>query len=191
MMQTINMCRFFLLLAGIMILDLTSSVVASLVKGDDRSVSIPRSSSQYLAQRSAPVPQMSGPPVCGQFNTGDKKDFEQLQYDMSGDKSNVTTPAKKCRRQRCKNTTGVYVCNDNDHDVIIPYLTIREFAAKPGKECCTKRYTDSKGISGQQFSDQNWNVIIAYANCNHPQDQDRPGFGPAGDPWGPNGACEN
>ena len=71
------------------------------------------------------------------------------------------------------------------------YKTINEFAASVGRSCCTKDYTESKGISGQQFSDQGWNVIVAYGNCNHDQDRDRPGFGPADDPWGPNGECQN
>ena len=83
------------------------------------------------------------------------------------------------------------MCNDNGHDVDIPYLTIRAFAATVGSKCCTKSYTESKGISGQEFSDQHWNVIVAYANCNHDKDRDRPSYGPVGDPWGPNGECQN
>jgi hypothetical protein len=83
------------------------------------------------------------------------------------------------------------VCNDNDHEVQIMYKTINQFAATVGTQCCTLDYTQSKGISGQQFSDQGWNVFVAYANCNHDLDSDHPGFGPAGDPWGPNGECRN
>lgn len=46
------------------------------------------------------------------------------------------------------------------------------------------------GQSGQIFNDtRGYNVIIAYGNCNHDRDADRPANGPPGDPWGPNGVC--
>lgn len=54
--------------------------------------------------------------------------------------------------------------------------------------CCPKNWEISKGISGQEFSDQGWNVVIAYANCNHAPDADRPGDFQK---WGPNGQCES
>lgn len=34
-----------------------------------------------------------------------------------------------------------------------------------------------------------WNVIIAYANCNHDPRADFPAPGPSDDPWGPNESC--
>jgi len=68
---------------------------------------------------------------------------------------------------------------------------VSEYVADIGNYCCTKRYTQSKGISGMLWSDQNWNVWVAYANCNHPADQDHPGFAPDPNKWGPNGACED
>jgi len=39
--------------------------------------------------------------------------------------------------------------------------------------------------------DKGWNVIVAYGNCNHDKDRGHPSYGPVGDPWGPNGTCDN
>ncbi|KAK3377625.1 hypothetical protein B0H63DRAFT_221341 [Podospora didyma] len=127
---------------------------------------------------------------CGNFNTGSKRDVEKCLKGMS-DVPNwqCVTPAKTCRRHMCVNTTGITVCNDNDHDITLRCDTIvREMALNPAILCCT--YGQGwKGISGQQFTNEGWNVIISYANCNHPTDE-RPSMGPPDEPWGPNGECK-
>lgn len=64
---------------------------------------------------------------------------------------------------------------------------VADFAQRIYKECCRKK---GKGQSGQIFNDERgYNVVVAYGNCNHGWDSDRPGMGPPEDPWGPNGEC--
>ncbi|KAK3936356.1 hypothetical protein QBC46DRAFT_412178 [Diplogelasinospora grovesii] len=128
---------------------------------------------------------------CGIFSTGDKRNIMTLLYNMRKQGGNCVTPAKTCTRHACMNTSGVYVCNDNDHDITLDCKKdVADFGGEAAK-CCTADWTKSKGISGQQFSDEGWNVIVAYANCNHDANSDRPAMGPSDDPWGPNGECQN
>lgn len=69
----------------------------------------------------------------------------------------------------------------------IPCTTVADYASHVGATCCNaKPATESKGTSGQAFSDQGWNVDIAYGNCNHAPDRDPPSI--FGRP-GPNGEC--
>jgi len=126
--------------------------------------------------------------VCGLYSTADKRNSVQLLYDLRKRGGTCVTGAKKCTRHACWNTSGVFICNDNDHDVAIDCETVANFAAGVANNCCT---STKSGISGQQWSDQNWNAIISYANCNHDSNADRPSPGPPADPWGPNGLCTN
>lgn len=64
-----------------------------------------------------------------------------------------------------------------------------DFTTTIGTKCCTKDYHNSKGLSGRLWSDQDFNVAVAYANCNHGIDSDKPAMGPKEDPWGPNSVC--
>lgn len=63
---------------------------------------------------------------------------------------------------------------DNDHDVSVPCKTVADYASYVGANCCGSDYTMSKGVSGQAFSPDGWNVNLAYANCNHASDADVP-----------------
>jgi hypothetical protein len=80
------------------------------------------------------------------------------------------------------------VLQDNDHEVMMPCETAADFASHVGSVCCKSSYTVSKGLSGQAFSNEGWNVCVAYANCNHPADRDAPSIFI---PPGPNGECRN
>lgn len=126
--------------------------------------------------------------VCGLYSTADKRNAVQLLYDLRKRGGTCVTPTKKCTRHACWNTSGVYICNDNDHDVSLDCEIVANFAASVANNCCT---ATKSGVSGQQWSDQNWNAIISYANCNHDASGDRPSPGPSTDPWGPNGSCTN
>jgi hypothetical protein len=65
---------------------------------------------------------------------------------------------------------------------------VATYAQWIGSNCCSADPSSAKGISGQVFSvDKAFNVIIAYANCNHEPDADYPDkFEPQP---GPNGWC--
>jgi len=81
------------------------------------------------------------------------------------------------------------VCNDNYFPINLSRKFDVGLVAQPIMDKCCHGGMH-KGISGQQFVDElGYNVIVAYANCNHGVDNDRPGIGPPSDPWGPNGVC--
>ncbi|KAK0752601.1 hypothetical protein B0T18DRAFT_427041 [Schizothecium vesticola] len=129
---------------------------------------------------------------CGIFSTADKHDFMDMQSYWAVTKGEMcTTPAKTCRRYACKNTSGIYICNDSTAELKLNCTVFHDFTNSIGGKCCTKDYHDSKGISGRQWSDQDFNVVVAYGNCNHGIDSDKPAPGPKNDPWGPNGLCED
>ncbi|KAK0726904.1 hypothetical protein B0T26DRAFT_747297 [Lasiosphaeria miniovina] len=125
---------------------------------------------------------------CGIFNTANTQDTDDNISWLKNNVGTCFTPAQTCRRHSCINTSGVYVCNDNNHDItlscandVVPRLD------DVIVHCCNGA---KSGISGQKFSDDGtWNAIIAYGNCNHNWDADRPSMGPPDDIWGPNGAC--
>ncbi|KAK0615284.1 hypothetical protein B0T17DRAFT_620074 [Bombardia bombarda] len=125
---------------------------------------------------------------CGIFNTGDRNEVNNLLSHIEALSTPCVVAANDCHRFGCSGTTGIYICNDNDNDISLSCKNEVAYMARyVGNECCTGA---PKGQSGQQFTDQNWNAIIAYANCNHGEDADRPAIGLADDPWGPNGECK-
>jgi len=83
------------------------------------------------------------------------------------------------------------ICNDSAVELTRNCTVFHDFTNSIGGKCCTKDYHKSKGISGRQWSDQDFNVVVAYGNCNHGIDSDKPAPGPKNDPWGPNGLCED
>ena len=83
------------------------------------------------------------------------------------------------------------ICNDSAVELTRNCTVFHDFTNSIGGKCCTKDYHKSKGISGRQWSDQDFNVVVAYGNCNHGIDSDEPAPGPKNDPWGPNGLCED
>ncbi|KAK0615285.1 hypothetical protein B0T17DRAFT_657485 [Bombardia bombarda] len=129
--------------------------------------------------------------VCGTFSTGDRNRlYDLIFHDIGVQNRACTTPAKMCRRHSCKDTSAIYVCNDNDFDIAPNCMyDVARLAVYPYDNCC-RGTNPRKGMSGQQFSNQGWNVIIGYGNCNHDKDQDRPSKGPNGD-LGPNGPCDS
>ncbi|KAK1828922.1 hypothetical protein QBC39DRAFT_374237 [Podospora conica] len=143
-----------------------------------------------IEPRDAPLPNQKAL-LCGMASTADKHDFMDMQSYWAVTKGEVcTTPAKTCRRHACKNTSGIYICNDAATELKMNCTIFHDFTNSIGGKCCDKDPKKSKGLSGRQESDQNFNVVVAYANCNHGEDSDKPTKGPASDPWGPNGACE-
>ncbi|KAK0615287.1 hypothetical protein B0T17DRAFT_511058 [Bombardia bombarda] len=125
--------------------------------------------------------------LCGLFTTANKDSVKDLLNDLSGRSSSCDTPAKTCRRHACKNKSGVFVCNDTNQQISLNCKTTVAYYAQNSLDlCCTGGDT---AVSGQQFSDGNFNVIVAAADCSTGEDTYRPSKGPSSDPWGPNGEC--
>ncbi|KAK1750507.1 hypothetical protein QBC47DRAFT_118296 [Echria macrotheca] len=144
-----------------------------------------RISVRSTADLGLPDPQ-PGKINCGIYNTADRPNAIQINFDLAENVNTCTTPPKTCRRHACWNTSGVFICNDSDLNVTLECGTVARFAGIIIDDCCRGK---GAGLSGQVFSDQGWNAVVSYANCNHDRDADRPGMGPADNPWGPNGSC--
>ncbi|KAK0755085.1 hypothetical protein B0T18DRAFT_386852 [Schizothecium vesticola] len=127
--------------------------------------------------------------ICGHFTTTDHHDVGKLIDAMRPSIPSVYddcfTPARTCRRVTCINTSAIYdLVLECAHDV-------GDFATRIFGSCCHNLLT-KKGQSGQIFDDQRgYNVVVAFGNCKHERDSDRPGMGPPADPWGPNGECHS
>ena len=78
------------------------------------------------------------------------------------------------------------VCNDNYNSISMNCNRLAVWAVQL-QSCCRRSVVFSQGQSGQIFSSENFNVVVAYANCNHDPDRDRPSdFGDSN-----NGSCED
>ncbi|KAK4445784.1 hypothetical protein QBC34DRAFT_441414 [Podospora aff. communis PSN243] len=155
---------------------IASSVTSSL------SSAIATPTAQVNASMNAPLDNL----FCGNFNTADTSDVEKINAGFGDDM--CTTPAKTCTRHGCLNTSGVYVCNDNAFAITQKCSNIGLFGKQIALNCCL----GAGATSGQYFSDaEHFNVVVAYGNCDHEKDEDRPSLGPGDDKWGPNGPCVN
>ncbi|KAK5169796.1 uncharacterized protein LTR77_005774 [Saxophila tyrrhenica] len=130
---------------------------------------------------------------CGLWATADEADTEQnwenFVISVEGESAGpVAVPANSCSRIGCSNTSGVYVCNDQDSDIELDMGDITP-VMKGLMDTCG--YHDDKTyevpISGQIFVDANggYNLNIAYCNGNDatnigPSAYSAPG--PNGDP---------
>ncbi|KAK1834438.1 hypothetical protein QBC39DRAFT_369334 [Podospora conica] len=130
---------------------------------------------------------------CGLFNTADRYDIKTAIGQAFTSvwpyfPDPCATPARTCRKIVCRNTSAVYICNDNDHDVNPTCTDVAAEAMKIVDNCCGGG-SYKAGLSGQRFTEAGYNVVVAFGNCQHGIDSDNPGMGPAEDPWGPNGSC--
>lgn len=118
---------------------------------------------QYLAKRS-----FTGV-ACGLFSTGAGKDIaENLRIIQGQSDGTADVPGHMCSRMACTNTSGAYLCNDNDDDISVPLSEVAEYLATADTYCRpSSGVPDDDVMSGQVFTDGNYNVEIAYADCNH------------------------
>ncbi|KAH7634063.1 hypothetical protein B0T09DRAFT_396489 [Sordaria sp. MPI-SDFR-AT-0083] len=146
-------------------------------------------------KRTAPV--YDSALYCGIFATGYMEDTSALLLDFKK-KYNIQEYQvgwKTCRRVACKNTSGVYICNDAKAIVRVTGTRINTLGTIPQDNCCHQGPADNvtrkvgHGISGQKFTGTGFNVIIAYANCNKGESEYFPKMGPEDNPWGPNLQC--
>lgn len=75
---------------------------------------------------------------------------------------------------------------DNTHVINPECAGVASMAQDIQQSCCQSSFHD--GTSGQVFDPSEYNVVVAYANCNHAADADRPEFS-SQDGWGVNGEC--
>ncbi|EAA28190.1 hypothetical protein GE21DRAFT_8480 [Neurospora crassa] len=156
-----------------------------------------RSSLAGMAHRKRTVPKYDSALYCGVFATGYKEDISALLWDFHT-KQNIIhyiVGWRECRRVACKNTSGIYICNDTTQTVRVTGERIYTLGKIPSDNCCHQGPPENPtkkvghGMSGQKFTGTGFNVIVAYANCNKGEWDYRPQMGPADNPWGPNLEC--
>ncbi|KUI53629.1 hypothetical protein VP1G_01047 [Cytospora mali] len=102
---------------------------------------------------------------CGNFATGDREDLNTGEEKLMDDVryNDCWAPANGCLRLFCYETSAIYLCNDNDHELDISCYNDGYLARRIREACCP-----SAGISGQMFHPtDNYNVVVGYGNCNH------------------------
>ncbi|KAI1759099.1 hypothetical protein GGR53DRAFT_471679 [Hypoxylon sp. FL1150] len=71
--------------------------------------------------------------------------------------------AKVCSRISCSYDSGIFFCNDNDKPLQVNCGRWPQYAQDIVNKCTTD--DPSEHVKGQQFSDDNWNVIVGYSKC--------------------------
>lgn len=121
---------------------------------------------------------------CGNFATGDREDLNSGEGKLMDSDSykSCWAPARSCLRLYCHETSAIYLCNDNDHELHISCYNVGYLARRTRQACCP-----SAGNSGQMFHPtDDYNVVVGYGNCNH--DDLVPPYAPG---LGNNYACDN
>ncbi|KAK3680627.1 hypothetical protein LTR37_021133 [Vermiconidia calcicola] len=115
---------------------------------------------------------------CGQFATADEYDARDSAYELQFKAGNAEFPSKGCSRVGCYDTSGFYVCNDQDVAISVPLLEVGTALSYVAKTCTG----DIKGISGQAFVDTfgGFNVIVAVCVSSDPVDTTPASYIPPG-----------
>ncbi|KAI2631565.1 hypothetical protein GGS26DRAFT_598636 [Hypomontagnella submonticulosa] len=66
-----------------------------------------------------------------------------------------------CSRISCSYDSGIFWCNDNKHDVTTDCSDWANYA----QDILDKCETNDGQIRGQEFSSENWNILIGRGNC--------------------------
>ncbi|ROW08356.1 hypothetical protein VMCG_03243 [Cytospora schulzeri] len=121
---------------------------------------------------------------CGNVATGDRVDLNTGEGELMDNVwyNDCWAPAKGCLRLFCYETSAIYLCNDNDHEISLSCYNVGYLARRTRQACCP-----SAGVSGQMFHPtDNYNVVTGYGNCNN--DPLLPPYAPG---LGNNYACDN
>lgn len=128
---------------------------------------------------------------CGNFASGNKNTAKELVNNLNNYNKAHIAP-RSCHRMQCKDTTAVYVCNDNRHALDMRSKDVYNRAVNILEHCCGsdlpywKNGLAYPAVGGQQWTDAlggNWNVVVGYGNCRHPTSQPPNEVGG----WGVNG----
>ncbi|TID25724.1 hypothetical protein E2P81_ATG03514 [Venturia nashicola] len=83
-------------------------------------------------------------------------------------KPKMTPGPGMCGRVSCEGSSAIYWCNDS-HDAkeLNSYSDIADAAIRIAEFCPPGGGVDKKKTKGQQFTSENWNVIVRADNCCH------------------------
>ncbi|KAJ0120845.1 hypothetical protein J7T55_015580 [Diaporthe amygdali] len=110
----------------------------------------------------------TGRVICGKYANGDYIRLWNLAYALDNKDADTKWDIgpKACNRVTCWDTTAIYVCNDNDHQITVTGKDISITTVYIRNHCCGA--TGQSFISGQQFTPWGWNTNIGYGNCRDP-----------------------
>ncbi|KAK3709709.1 hypothetical protein LTR37_010736 [Vermiconidia calcicola] len=121
--------------------------------------------------------------ICGLYPSADIANNGENLRNLEDKGGDVTVSANSCNRIGCFNTSGVYVCNDNDEDITIPMSEATEQMLYLMSICIGGNSIGKDAVSGRVKVDAGWNMNVGYCNGN-----DSPSIPPSGYGWpGPNG----
>lgn len=91
-----------------------------------------------------------------------------------------------CSRIGCIDMSGLYVCNDNDETLEITLEDALDAVSYLYGQCGnTPSFGENvNNLSGQGFTNQGWNVGIAYSNCEHSVTERPADYAPGPGPYG-------
>ncbi|KAI1763251.1 hypothetical protein GGR53DRAFT_531702 [Hypoxylon sp. FL1150] len=89
---------------------------------------------------------------------------EGIDY-LNGKTGRCYIPAgpQYCTRISCSYHSAIFWCNDNDHAVWIDCNLWSSYAQAIIDKCTVD--DPSQDVKGQQFSTENWNIIVGYSEC--------------------------
>ncbi|KAI6083181.1 hypothetical protein F4821DRAFT_281077 [Hypoxylon rubiginosum] len=89
---------------------------------------------------------------------------EGIDY-LNGKTGRCYIPAgpQYCSRISCSYHSAIFWCNDNDHAVWIDCSLWSQYAQAIIDKCTVD--DPSQDTKGQQFSTENWNIIVGYSEC--------------------------
>ena len=102
--------------------------------------------------------------ACGLFSSADVDDTSENIANLKNKGGNAAVPANSCSRVGCYNTSGAYVCNDQDSDISVPLSEVSNVLNFITSTCIGSNEAES----GQAFVDTygGYNVVVAYCNGN-------------------------
>ena len=109
---------------------------------------------------------------CGDYATADEAMVRKGAYKLRNKPGEIAfTPAGRCARHWCRDTTAMFVCNDEDEDVTIPKYNVGWMTDRLHRLCCD----DNGGKSGQMWHYKlKYSVVMGYANCNEDAETNQP-----------------
>jgi hypothetical protein len=105
---------------------------------------------------------------CGTFSSADNLDsYDNIDWLNDQDHA-VYVAGRTCLRERCKNTSGIFICNDNIEGINVQTTDVAAFADLITYVCGSGSGEGSHATNGQIFTSDSggYNVVVGYANCN-------------------------
>ncbi|KAI3390634.1 hypothetical protein diail_9013, partial [Diaporthe ilicicola] len=107
--------------------------------------------------------------ICGLYANADYVMIADLSHSLENKDKDRTWDIgpKACNRVTCWDTSAIYICNDNEHQITVTGPEISKATRWIRYHCCGE-YSNKEIINGQQFTPWGWNANVGYGNCRDP-----------------------